>query len=278
MGVIEAPQWLVPAFVRSAKAIGANAPLEQIETVGEGLVASWSSPDRFHHAIKHLVDVLASIDQLAEETHDPDVVRIAGWYHGAEFCSNARASYGHRGGEDPQAGALRAARELPEIGVPQETADRVAALVSQIHRHSASTVDVDAQALSDADLATLACEPQKYAAYRKNIRAEYAHIPVEDYLEARLAILNKLVARSRIFCSPMAAMWEEPARENITAELARLTAELEEYEATAVDPDAAEIGSSAAGTPPRRELSPEGPDDADSSSTLGRAPRFGSRS
>ena len=271
MGVIEAPQWLVPAFVRSAKAIGANAPLEQIETVGEGQVASWSSPDRFHHAIKHLVDVLASIDQLAEETHDPDVVRIAGWYHGAEFCSNARASYGHRGGEDPQAGALRAARELPEIGVPQETADRVAALVSQIHRHSASTVDVDAQALSDADLATLACEPQKYAAYRKNIRAEYAHIPVEDYLEARLAILNKLVARSRIFCSPMAAMWEEPARENITAEL-------EEYEATAVDPDAAEIGSSAAGTPPRRELSPEGPDDADSSSTLGRAPRFGSRS
>ena len=154
----------------------------------------------------------------------------------------------------------------------------MAALVSQIHRHSASTVDVDAQALSDADLATLACEPQKYAAYRKNIRAEYAHIPVEDYLEARLAILNKLVARSRIFCSPMAAMWEEPARENITAELARLTAELEEYEATAVDPDAAEVGSSAAGTTPRRELSPEGPDDADSSSTLGRAPRFGSRS
>ena len=99
MGVIEAPQWLVPAFVRSAKAIGANAPLEQIETVGEGLVASWSSPDRFHHAIKHRVDVLASIDQLAEETHDPDVVRIAGWYHGAEFCSNARASYGHRGGD-----------------------------------------------------------------------------------------------------------------------------------------------------------------------------------
>lgn len=238
MGLIEAPQWLVPAFTRSAKAIGASAPTHEIEAVARGLVASWSSPDRFHHAIKHLVDVLASIDQLAEETHDPDVVRIAGWYHGAEFTALARASYAHKGGEDTMASAERARRELPELGVSPAIVERVAAMIAQIHRHSASTVDVDAQALSDADLAGLACEPQKYAAYRKNIRAEYAHIPAEDYLEARIAILRKLTNRSQIFCSPMGRQWEEPARENIAAELSKLTAELERVEAASQGPDA----------------------------------------
>ncbi|GMA30358.1 HD domain-containing protein [Litorihabitans aurantiacus] len=236
--MLEAPQWLVPAFARSARAIGADAPPDRVEAVGRGLIDSWSSPDRYHHAVKHLVDVLASIDQLAEETHDPDVVRIAGWYHGCEFTAQARASYAHKGGEDTMASAERARRELPELGVPAATVERVGAMIAQIHRHSASSVDVDAQALSDADLAGLACEPQKYAAYRRNVRAEFAHIPAEDYLEARIAILQKLTARPQIFCSPMGRAWEEPARENIAAELCRLTAELESVEAAAQGPDA----------------------------------------
>ncbi|TGO05780.1 hypothetical protein SERN_1784 [Serinibacter arcticus] len=291
MGFIEAPQWLVPAFTRSARAIGADAPTHLIESVAEGLVASWSSPDRFHHAIKHLVDVLASIDQLAEETHDPDVVRIAGWYHGAEFTALARASYAHKGGEDTMASAERARRELPELGISPTIVERIAAMIAQIHRHSASTVDVDAQALSDADLAGLACEPQKYAAYRKNIRAEYAHIPAEDYLEARIAILRKLTDRPKIFCSPMGRQWEEPARENIAAELSRLTVELERVEAASQGPDAdPAAGGPEAGAPVdvtdvaeaarlrRDALSPDPRAARGYTSTLGRSPRPDPRS
>lgn len=278
MGVIDAPQWLVPAFTRSAKAVGADAPPAVIEDVAERLIDSWRSPDRVHHALKHLMDVLASIDQLAEETHDPDLVRIAGWYHGAEFTSLARASYAHKGGEDTMASAERARRELPTLGVEPETVERIAVLIGQIHRHSASTVDVDAQALSDADLAGLACEPQKYAAYRKNVRAEYAHIPAEDYLEARIAILQKLLSRPKIFCSPMGRQWEEPARENITAELSTLTAELERVEAASQGPDAttgADGGGVEAEEPRSRadQASPVSIFEDLSTSTLGRAPR-----
>ncbi|HCX84287.1 MAG TPA: hypothetical protein DHV14_03935 [Micrococcales bacterium] len=287
MGVTEAPQWLVPAFVRSAKAIGANAPTERIEDVAAGLVSSWTSADRRHHAIRHLVDVLASIDQLAEETHDPDAVRLAGWYHGAEFTSARRASYAHKGGEDPIAGAERARRELPTIGVPADVVDRIAAMVEQVHRHSAAASDVDAQALSDADLAGLAAEPQKYAEYLRNIRAEYAHIPAEDYLEARIAILQKLRARPRLFCSPMGQQWEEAARENLAAELTRLTDELDELERTGHEPDgegapaqtAAPTPHTGEGPQPRpRELSPERSLADVSTTTLGRAPRSQPRS
>ena len=230
MGLTETPQWLIPAFVRSVKAIGATAGTEEIQAVGAALVESWRSPDRYHHALRHLIDVLASIDQLAEETHDPDVVRIAAWYHGAEFAADRRTAFAHKGGEDPMRGAVRAREELPRLGVPEETVARIADLQEQMHRHSAAAKDLDAQALCDADLAGLAADPQRYAEYRRNVRAEYAHIEPATYLEARIAILRKLASRSRIFCSPMAQDWEEPARQNLIAELDLLESELAELE------------------------------------------------
>lgn len=46
MGVLDAPQWLLPAYVRSVKAVGATAGAEQIQEAGERLVSMWLSPDR----------------------------------------------------------------------------------------------------------------------------------------------------------------------------------------------------------------------------------------
>lgn len=254
MGVTQAPEWLVPAFTRSAKAVGATADKEQLELVAEDLVRSWSSPDRQHHAIRHLMDVLAAVDQLAEETHNPDVVRLAAWYHGAEFRADARASYAHRGGEDPVAGGERASRELPGLGVPEACVTRISELAQKVQRHAAGN-DVDAQALCDADLSGLAAEPQKYKEYRKNIRAEYSHIPVQDYLDARISILQKICARPRIFLSPMAQGWEEPARQNITAELCKLETERTALEA--IDAESANIeAAQAAGEPKSSALTP----------------------
>lgn len=311
MGMTHAPEWLIPAFTRTAKAVGATAEPEQIEAVARGLLDSWSSPDRQHHAIRHLMDVLQAVDQLAEETHDPDVVRLAAWYHGAEFRADARASYAHKGGEDPVAGAARARRELPDLGITPDQVERIAELAQKVQRHAAGK-DVDAQALSDADLAGLAAEPQKYKEYRKNIRAEYAHIPAADYLGARLAILRKICARPQIFLSPMALGWEEPARQNITAEVAHLEAELEALEeaqaeesdqaaavAPSADTPAADDGDGATSTgtypvipaersgrerparsgwAPDGELSPASDSDEESASSLGRSPRFLRRS
>jgi len=77
MGVIEAPQWLLPAFTRSVKAIGATQPPEAIGSAGELLIERWSTPDRRFHNLRHLIDMLARVDELAEESHDPDIMRDA---------------------------------------------------------------------------------------------------------------------------------------------------------------------------------------------------------
>lgn len=226
VGLTDAPQWLVPAFVRSALAVGATADREEIERTAHALVARWQEPERRFHNLRHLIDVLARVDELAEETHRPDVVRLAAWYHGAVFNASAQVAYARRGGEDEVAGAALAREELAALGVPEAVCERVAELVLSLSRHDAAEDDVDALALCDADLGTLAVEPQRYAAYRKAIREEYAHIPELDYVTSRIDILTRLLRRRRLFVSPFSLAWEEPARENLTAELTHLRARL----------------------------------------------------
>ena len=169
--------------------------------------------------------MLAKVDQLAEETHHPELVRLAAWYHGAIFSSAPTTAYAQRGGEDEVASAELASEELTALGVPEKSVRIVHDVILGIARHR-DAVDVDTQALCDAELATLAVEPQRYAEYRRSIRKEYAHIPLRDYLTSRIAILTKLLARKNLFASPLGQPWEQPARQNLSAELQRLRDEL----------------------------------------------------
>lgn len=258
MSVTGAPQWLLSAYVRTVLAVGATASREEIRLAGSRLLDRWQEPARGFHNVRHLMDVLARVDELAQETHRPDVVRLAAWYHGAVFDASALVAYARRGGEDEAAGAALARAELASLGVEQAVADRVGELIANLRRHDADDHDVDALALCDADLGTLAVEPQRYRSYREAVRAEYAHIPERDYVESRIAIITRLLARRRLFVSPFSLSWEEPARENLTAELSHLRARWRE-----LDGPPAGGGDDAAGAPSGTD-EPTGPraDDA----------------
>lgn len=231
MGVLDAPQWLLPAFARSVAAAGGTAAPDEVRKVGEGLVALWTGPGRQFHNLRHLVDVLVRVDELADEAHDPDLVRLAAWYHGAIFDAESHKAYAQRGGEDEVASARLALDQLLGLGVPEPKARRVHDLVTMLVRHQPDPADMDAAVLSDADLAMLATEPQKYKAYLHEVREEYSHVPLEDYLRARARILRKLMARETLFRSPLSAPWEEPARQNVQAELHRVDKEIARLEA-----------------------------------------------
>ena len=235
MGVHDAPQWLISAWTRAALGAGATASPEEIEKVGESLLDRWSEPGRHFHNLRHLTDVLARVDELAEETHEPDLVRLAAWYHGAIFDAADGPSYAHRGGEDERASAILARQELTDLGVPPAAVDRVVDLVVALTRHNPSEEDFDCAVLCDADLAMLAAEPQRYKAYLAEVRAEYAHLPVEEFVKARIAILRRLEGRKKLFASPLGAAWEESARQNVAAELHRLEKELAKIEASRSD-------------------------------------------
>src|SRR3954451_21693799 len=125
MGVHDAPQWLLSAFQRSVVGAGATAPVAQIRDTGQDLVERWSEQGREFHNLKHLVDVLVRVDELAEETHEPDLVRLAAWYHGVVFDSAGTKSYATKAGEDEAASAAFARSELVGLGVPEDGAERV---------------------------------------------------------------------------------------------------------------------------------------------------------
>lgn len=221
------PAWLVPAFARAATGLGATAPSSKIDAAAFRLIDRWTEPERRYHDVSHLVDLLQHVDELNQECHNLHAVQLAAWYHGAIFDAAERATYAHRGGEDETASAEIARRDLTELGVPADAVETVAQMVEGLARHSAPSESVDAAVLSDADLAILASDPQRYRQYRERVREEYAHIPLLDYLKARREIVDKLLSRERLYTSPMGGGWERQARENLAAERARLDREIE---------------------------------------------------
>lgn len=240
MGVLEAPQWLLPAYVRSVKAVGASAPVAEIQASGEALIDMWMSPGRHFHNLRHVIDMLARVDELADESHCPDTMRLAAWYHGCKFSTDAEGAEIVHGVEDEVASAAYAREDLEALGVPAKTVERITELILHLHHDAAASEDIDAMALADADLGTLAVGPQQYKKYRELVREEYAHIPARDYVRARLTIVRRLLARESLFSSPLGAQWEAAARQNLEAERVALEAKLKKIEASGCETTAAD--------------------------------------
>lgn len=226
----QAPQWLLSSWIRSCQAVGATANEPALVAACRDLLTRWNSETRTYHGIRHLVDVLTHVDELAEEATEPDLVRLAAWYHGAVFSAEAKVAYANAGGEDEVASAALAREQLSSLGVPEERADKVANMVTKLVRHKAVKADTDCAVLMDADLAILKSDPQRYQQYVKEIRAEYAHIPVEDFVRARLRIVARLLERPNLFSTAASSTWEDTARQNLEWELARLTKEQSKLE------------------------------------------------
>ncbi|MER6124278.1 hypothetical protein ABT173_16800 [Streptomyces sp. NPDC001795] len=182
----------------------------------DDLLARWQEPQRRYHTLTHLTAVLDHIDVLEEYADDPDVVRLAAWFHDAVYAPDRS--------ENEERSARLAERALPEAGVPDEKTAEVARLVRLTVGHDPADDDRNGRVLCDADLAILASPPSAYAAYTAAVREEYHFIPNEDFRAGRTAILRQLLDLPRLFTTPYgAAKWEATARYNIGSELEMLS-------------------------------------------------------
>ena len=78
--------------------------------------------------------------------------------------------------------------------------------------------------LSDADLAALAVPRERYEHNTAAIRAEYSHVPDDAFRRGRARVIGALLAAPALYRTPVARQrWEQAARANLTAELARPT-------------------------------------------------------
>lgn len=182
----------------------------------EHLLDRWGEPQRRYHTTAHLAQVLDHVDTLAGHAADPDVVRLAVWFHDAVYRPDRS--------ENEERSAALAERALPEAGVPDAATAEVARLVRLTVTHDPADGDRDGEVLCDADLAILASAPKEYAAYAAQVREEYGFVPDDLFRAGRADVLRHLLGLPRLFRTPHgAAAWEPKARQNVTTELELLT-------------------------------------------------------
>lgn len=187
---------------------------DAVTETGRALLAAWSDEHRRYHSVAHLSDVLAHIDELADDADDADVVRLAAWYHDAVYNGAP---------DDEELSARKAEAELAALGLPGQTVAEVARLIRMTVRHDPGPDDRNGAVLSDADLSALAVEPERYRANSAAIRQEYLHVPERVFQTARAAMIEvMLAARELFFTVTGRRRWEQSARDNLARELAGL--------------------------------------------------------
>ncbi|AXE86776.1 hypothetical protein [Streptomyces sp. Go-475] len=199
-------------FARALEAARGPAGGPDPAPYADNLLTRWQEPQRHYHTVAHLAAVLDRVDVLEEYARDPDVVRLAAWFHDAVYLPDRS--------ENEERSARLAERALAEAGVPAAKTAEVARLVRLTVGHDPADDDPDGQVLCDADLAILASPPSRYAAYTAAVREEYHFVPNDAFRAGRAAVLRQLLGLPRLFRTPYgAAEWEATARYNLRSEL-----------------------------------------------------------
>lgn len=185
--------------------------------IRDRLLLAYDGQGRGYHDLRHLREVLENVDALLDRVGGPldrDAVVLAAWFHDAVYEGAA---------DDEERSAVLAERELATVGIPLRLVDEVARLVRGTAHHRPAEDDIAGQVLTDADLAILAADENRYAEYTAGVREEYAHVSDEDFRRGRAEVLRALLAKPTLFHTRYARdAWEEAARANVTRELADL--------------------------------------------------------
>ena len=142
-------------------------PLDDLDDLRDELLAAWDRAG--YHDQLHLAELLDRLELLADAggRFDPTTVALAAWFHDAVYDGAA---------DDEERSAQWAERALPP-----PYADEVARLVRMTVHHRPADDDPAGSALSDADLGILAATPERYAVYVAGVRADFAHVPDDDF-------------------------------------------------------------------------------------------------
>ena len=187
------------------------------------LVQVHTAAERHYHNARHIAHCLAELDAAAPHIPDPDPIELALWFHDAV--------YDPRSASNEADSARWAADFLQECQAPQELSDAVVALILATRHQPGADVTPDADAIGydseqwmvDIDLAILGSDTERFTAYERAIRQEYAWVPETVFREKRTAILRSFLDRPAIYATQH--FWEKyeaRARKNLAESIQNL--------------------------------------------------------
>ena len=188
-------------------------PLVLRDGWADDVVSRYTGSGRHYHTVEHLDEML---DAWAEQTwDDPVATWVAVLLHDAIYVVGAN---------DNEAQSAELVPGWVATFVPQpEAVDvaRVQALIQETARHGDhGPLDADTARFVDCDMAILAADPERFAAYEDQVRREWEPlVGVEGYRSGRRRFFAGLL-EGRIFQSGAFAQHEARARANIASALA----------------------------------------------------------
>jgi predicted metal-dependent HD superfamily phosphohydrolase len=200
-----------------------RAPLAVPAAIEAALAAAYGEPHRAYHDARHIGEVLAWFDVVADAPGPgwaaPAEVFLAILFHDAVYDPLRKDSEARSA-----AWARDAIARTPAWAAVD--ADRVAALIELTARHGGLRPDDvagdrDAAHFLDSDLAIVAAAPERYDAYERAIAIEYAAVPAPAFRDGRRAFLARLAGPPRLFLSDFFhERLDAAARANLTRALA----------------------------------------------------------
>lgn len=194
------------------------------EAAWRALDAGYGAAGRHYHGWEHVADLLAGHDAVRDRPDfaaldftglDHDALDLAILFHDAVYDTG-------RADNEARSADLLAVHAGEAAGTAQLRA--AGAMIRATAAHAASD-DPATRLMLDLDLAVLGAAPPAYAAYAVAIRREYAAVPEMAWRFGRAGVLDRFLARPRLYQTELFHVrLEEAARANLAAEAAALRA------------------------------------------------------
>lgn len=179
------------------------------------LLARYAEPQRHYHDLTHLDACLAVLELHRGLTTRVGEVLTALLFHDAVYDPK-------RADNEAESASL-ARTVLTRAGAPEPVIARIEQMIVATRDHEPHGVE-DAALLLDVDLSILGEDRATFDAYDRAIREEHAFVPEGAYQSGRRAVLERFLARPRIFhTEPFHAEREQRARANIQEAIRRLS-------------------------------------------------------
>ncbi|HWQ91063.1 MAG TPA: N-methyl-D-aspartate receptor NMDAR2C subunit [Clostridia bacterium] len=177
------------------------------------LISRYSEPHRHYHNLEHLAECLIEYDSAWLLAENPIAVELAIWFHDSVYDPHAR---------DNEERSAELARLRIEQAGGTKISGAVAALVLATKTHDPA-LHPDAPLLVDVDLSILGKSKERFREYEAQIRREYEWVPESTFAVGRARILEKFLARQRIYATELFfSKYEQRARINLQNSISNL--------------------------------------------------------
>ena len=185
-------------------------------------LSRYGEAHRRYHDTAHVLVVASRCLALCRmiPSVDRDAVLWAAVFHDA--------IYDPRSSTNEADSAALATEELRSVGVDAAVVDEVGRLILLTAGHEVAEGDHNGAVLVDSDLAVLGGNLEEYACYVDGVRREYSFVPDDAWRVGRSQVLMNLLALPRLYTTRTMQPHEVVARENMRAELLRLSGEASE--------------------------------------------------